>query len=275
MLRRQELGHRLRGMRSQAQMTMAEVADRLMVSATKISRIESGARGVSYRDIQDLCLLYGADDEERRQLMALARQGRERSWWHGYRLPFSALIDFENAAAAISDYKSAIVPGLLQTEAYARQLFQARVPPLEPGTLTQRLEARMTRQDLVKNRSVQFLFVLDEAVLHRVVGGMQVMHEQLWTVLDRAGQTNVELRILPFSSGAHPALESNFTLIELEEGEASPAVVYVEGLLGNHYLRSEAGILRYRGVLDSLMDCTLTASASADVIRTFIDRYAP
>ena len=90
-----------------------------------------------------------------------------------------------------------------------------------------------------------------------------------------AGQTNVELRILPFSSGAHPALESNFTLIELEEGEASPAVVYVEGLLGNHYLRSEAGILRYRGVLDSLMDCTLTASASTDVIRTFIDRYAP
>jgi transcriptional regulator with XRE-family HTH domain len=268
LLRRQELGHRLRQLRLQAHLTIGDVADHLMVSETKISRLESGARGVRPRDIRDLCALYNANEDDRRQLMGLVRQSHERAWWQEYSLPFSALVDFETSAVAIADYKSAIIPGLLQTEDYAVQMLSARVPSLAPDILARRLAARIARQYLLDDRSVNFRFVLDEAVLHRTVGGPTVMHEQLRRLLGRSEQPNIEIRVLPYSAGAHPALESNFTLIEFAAGEAVPAIVYVEGLLGNNYLKGPADVRRYRNVLDSLMRHSLTAPASVDLIRS-------
>lgn len=271
-LRRREVAARLRELRRQADLTIDEIAGRLMVSATKVSRLETGARPASLRDIRDLCSLYGVDDAERKHLMTLARQSHEPSWWQQFDLPYSNFIGLEADAAAISDYKSAIIPGLLQTEAYCRALLQAIVPKLEPKALEHRLEARVARQRLL-GESVRFLFILDEAVLHRVVGGSQVMHDQLRKVIDLAGRDNVELRVLPFVVGAHPAVESNFSILEFDE--KVPDVVYVEGLAGNLYLESPSDLDRYRNVLKKLLSVSLTSAASDGMLRAFLDRYAP
>jgi transcriptional regulator with XRE-family HTH domain len=272
-LRRRELAARLRELRQQAELTIEEVADRLMVSATKISRLETGARVARLRDIRDLCDLYGVHEEERGHLMTVAQQSHEPSWWQQYDLPYSDLIGLETAAAAISDYKSAIVPALLQTAAYAREVLRAALPKPESNLLEQRLEALLTRQHLLTpGQPVRFLFILDEAVLHRAVGGPHVMHEQLRAIIDRAGQANMELRILPFSAGAHAAVESNFCLLEFEEKVSD--VIYVEGLLGNVYRKTSLDLDRYRTVLQSLLNVSLTREATNDLVRKIIDQYA-
>src|SRR6266496_2980119 len=141
-LRRRELGARLRQLRMDAGKTADDVAQRLMVSSTKISRLETGARGVSLRDVRDLCDVYGVSAEEREHLMSLARQSREDSWWQRYDLPYSTYVGLESAATPISDFKSDVVHGLLQTDNYAHAVLEATVPDPSDERLAQIVESR-------------------------------------------------------------------------------------------------------------------------------------
>ncbi len=272
-LRRRQLGARLRELRLQADLTIDQVATQLMVSAAKISRIETGDRGVTLRDVRDLCDLYEAVPEDRERLMRLARQSRERAWWQEYGLPFPKFVGLEAGAASIDDFKSGVVPGLLQTEDYARTVLEATLPDSDPDMVRRLLEARRERQRLLSgDPPVRLNVVLDEAAVRRVVGGAAVMRGQVQALIDRAEMVSVEVQLLRFEAGAHPALESNFTFYHFDE-EVSD-VVYVEGLLGEYYLEGPTDLTRYRQVFDRLRSIALAPRESVLALSKIAETYA-
>ena len=179
--RQRELGTRLRGLRTEHGMTVEEVADKLLCSATKISRLETGARRPSLRDVRDLCTLYELDKPTSDELMSLAREAREQGWWTQYDdLDLELLIGLEQEAEVITCYSMSYVPGLLQTEEYARGIIQTVAPKMDLQIVHQRTEARLRRQQLLAgNDPPRFHVLLDEAILHRGVGGPALMAAQL------------------------------------------------------------------------------------------------
>jgi transcriptional regulator with XRE-family HTH domain len=150
-----------------AGMSIDDVAERAMFSATKLSRLETGRVGASPRDIRDLCIVYGITDAaERERLMALAREGKQRAWWQRFEVPYATYIGLEAEAVSISDYNTDVVTGLLQVEGYARAIFESSEPPLEPASIEQRIEARLKRQALLaQDDGPLFHCILDEGAL--------------------------------------------------------------------------------------------------------------
>lgn len=258
-VRQRELGKRLRDLRNAHGMTVEEVAGRLLCSATKISRLETGARRPSLRDVRDLCALYGLDETGSAELMNLARGAREQGWWTRYEdINLDPYIGLEAVAAAITSYSMYYIPALLQTEEYARALIKAIAPKMEAGIHEQRVEVRLRRQRLLdEDRRPRYRVLLDEAVLHRRVGGPEVMAVQLGRMLEAERQAKVAIQVIPFEFGAHAAQDSNFVLLEFEDKDLSP-VVFVEGLTGNQYIERSADIARYREAVEYLRDSALS-----------------
>jgi len=266
-VRRRELGALLRTLRADRGLSAEEVTERLLFSPTKLSRIETGHSGASQRDVRDLCELYGiTEPAERARLMNLAREGKQRGWWQDFDLPYATFVGLEAEAASISVYQSGAVPGLLQTEDYARAMLQAQIPPFAPQELRQRIDARLTRQALLTGRDrPEYHAIVDEAVLHRQVGGPAVMRAQLQRISQPAQLPGVTLQVIPSEAGAHPAMESIFTILEFPTPLVSD-IVYVEGLVGNIYLERPAELERYRLVFSHLRTIALTPADSNELI---------
>jgi transcriptional regulator with XRE-family HTH domain len=268
-VRRRELGALLRGLRKESGLTVEEVAERLLCSAAKVSRMETGHRGATLRDVRDLCDLYGVEDSTRTRLMSLARQSKERSWWqevdHQLPAPYSTYIGLETAAVSIKEFESGIVPGLLQTEDYARSVIrEALLPKLSADVVEERVEARLTRQVvLTRENPLSFWVVLDEAVLHRPVGGARVMSAQLKRLVTDADLANVTIQVLPYDAGVHPGLNSTFSILEFAERAVSN-VVYVEGMIGQIYLERPQDVERYRHTFDHLRAMAWSPADSVD-----------
>src|SRR5437764_1437752 len=163
-VRQRELGKRLRDLRGQHGLTVEDVAEKLLCSATKISRLETGARRPSLRDVRDLCGLYGVDEVASADLMSLARGARESGWWTQYEdLNLDPYIGLEQDAKSITCWSAYYVPALLQTEEYARAIIGSIAPQMDPGILQQRLEARMRRQILLEDANrPRYRILLDE-----------------------------------------------------------------------------------------------------------------
>jgi transcriptional regulator with XRE-family HTH domain len=251
-LRRRELGSRLRELRLAKELTAEDVATQLLCSVPKISRIETGGRGVSLRDVRDLCGIYGVDAAERDHLMSLARESKQRAWWQDFDVPYQTFIGLETAAVSISDFEPGVVPGLLQTEAYARALTEGMVPTLSADRVQQAVETRLIRQKLLEREDPpRYWVVLDESALQRHVGGPGVMGDQLEFLAERALLPNVTIQLIPFEAGAHPGIDSTFIMLAFEDPGVSD-VVYVEGLLGRFYVEREADVKRYRRAFDDL-----------------------
>jgi len=262
-LRRRELGSLLREHRRQAGLTAEAVAERLMCSVAKISRIETGARGVNPRDIRDLADVYHLSDARRDELMRLARESKQHAWWQDYDLPYSTYVGLEAAATSMSNYESGALNGLLQTEDYARAQMAGMLLTVEDDVREQRVAARLKRQEvLTKDHAPRFRVLLDEAVLRRVVGGVEVMRDQMLALLERARLPNVTLQLVPFEAGAHPGLNSSFTIIEFDQ-PAVADVVYVEGLLGQVYLDRTSDLQRYQQAFDEIRDVALSPRDTA------------
>jgi transcriptional regulator with XRE-family HTH domain len=170
--RQRELGTSMRGLRNEHNMTVEEVAEKLLCSATKISRLETGARRPSLRDVRDLCELYEVEEATSAELMRLARQAREAGWWTQYDdLNLDPLIGLEEAATKITCYSMHYMPGLLQTRDYAENIINIVAPKMEPQIVQQRVEARLRRQQLLEREGrPQYHVLLDEAVIRRGVG---------------------------------------------------------------------------------------------------------
>lgn len=275
-IRRRELGALLRALRTEHALTAEEVTARLLFSPTKLSRIETGQSGASARDIRDLCQLYDVTDpRELENLMTLAREGKQRGWWQDYAILYGTYVGLEAEASSIDVYQSGVVPGLLQTEEYVRAMLQTQVPPFSPEEIQQRVQTRLTRQDLLtpgEDTRLQYHAVLDEATLHRQVGGPQGMAAQLRRLAQSAEQPNVRVQVLPFEAGAHPAMESNFCILTFDQPLVSD-VVYVEGLVGNIYLEKQSDVERYRRVSSRLRAIALNEPDSISLITRLAASY--
>ena len=273
-LRRRELGARLRKLRQDQGLTVEQVAEHLLCSPSKVSRMETGQRGATLRDVRDLCELYGITDEaERDRLMKLAREGKQQGVYQSFGLPYGAFVELEDEAVEMQVYHSAVVPGLLQTADYARAVHEAAVPEIMTEVIDQRVEERLIRQQLLDRADPpQIEFVMDEAVLHRPVGGSAVMLEQLGQLLEVARRPNVKMQIVPFALGAHPALESDFIILKFK-GQ-TPGIVYVEGLVGHNYLERADDVQRYLQVFERLCGIGLSPKDSATLISKVRDTYA-
>jgi hypothetical protein len=238
-----------------------------MCSPSKVSRLETGQRGASPRDIRDLCDLYQVTDPGRRQYLAtLAREGKEQAWWQSYDLRHSTYIGLEDEAISISNYDASVVPGLLQTPDYARAVYEAAVPQLAPGELDQQLEARLTRQQLLTREDPpQVRMILNESVLHRIVGGTAVMRAQMERMIEISHYPNVAIQTIPNNVGALPGVNSNFTILAFS-AEAVSDVVFVEGLVGDLYLERSADVDAYHEVFSALRRKAVTPSKTNDLI---------
>lgn len=266
-VRRRELGALLRALRNEKGLTVEQVATSLMCSPSKVSRMETGHGAATPRDIRDLCNLYGVTGEaERDQLMSLAREGKRAGWWQGYDLDyFATYVGLEAEATGIRYFQSTIVPGLMQTPAYARAMHEAGIPKFTPERIDQLIEVRLTRQRvLVRKPPVRLEVILDEAVLHRLVGGAEVMKGQLDRLIEMSNQPNVSIQVIPYSAGAHPAMDSTFNILEFAGPVSS--VVYVEGLVGWIYVERSPDVDRYRQVFEHLRTVASAPRESVELI---------
>jgi hypothetical protein len=243
-----------------------QVAELLLCSPSKVSRMETGHRGATLRDVRDLCEIYGLRDESRvKHLMNLAREGKQQGWWQSYDLDYATYVGLEEAAVALSYFQGSIVPGILQTRSYARAMHERGFQEYPPGRIDEHVDVRMHRQRLLsRDPPLQVTVVLDEAVLHREVGGPAVMSEQLQRLIEAAKLPTVVIQVIPFSAGAHPAMDSMFDILEFD-GPA-PTVVYVEGLMGWLYLERAADISRYERVFELVRSIALAPKESVELM---------
>lgn len=237
-LRRRRLGAELKRCRETAGLTQQDVSRHFEWHSAKVTRIETARVAVTPRDVRDLLTLYNVRDQGYREAMVeLARMSRERTWWTDYRdiMRPGNFVGLEAAASSVRTWEPVIVPGLLQTPAYMRSLMRSG-RPLDPEEhIERRISLRVTRQARLRSeRPLEFSAFIDESVVRRVIGGEDVMAEQLRHLIEIAKLPNVFLRIMPFAAGEHLFLSGPATLLEFRE-TTHMDVVYMEGLAGDLY----------------------------------------
>jgi transcriptional regulator with XRE-family HTH domain len=272
-VRRRELGALLRALRNQRGLTVDQVAAELLCSPSKVSRMETGQRGATARDIRDLCSLYDVTDAAlRERMMTLAAEGKQPGWWQSYDLDFATYVGLEADAVEISCYMSAVIPGIFQTPDYARAMHEAGFQGYSDNEIDGHVEVRMRRQArLTGDRALRLSVVLDEAALRRTVGGPAVMAAQLERLVEVSEMPQIEIRAIPFEVGAHPAMESNFNILVFDSDASD--VVYVEGLIGWLYLHRPQDLDRYRQVFNRLCNIALSPQDSSKMIASIAKLY--
>jgi transcriptional regulator with XRE-family HTH domain len=262
-VRQRRLARELRRLREGAHLTIEQVANKLELSPSTVSRIETAQVGIRARDVRELLDIYGVAGVQRDQLLQIARERRQQPWWQEYRdLPNMALAGFEADATSISQYSALLVPGLLQTEAYAREVLTAIRLDARPGDIQRRMDLRLNRQALLKGETApQYWVVLDEAVVRRPVGGPAVMGAQLEHLAQVAALPSVTLQVLPFSAGAHAGMDGEFTIFGYRAPE-DPDVVYIENTGGDAYIEDADVTRRYNRIFDHLRAAALDPAES-------------
>jgi transcriptional regulator with XRE-family HTH domain len=268
-VRQRELGLRLRKIRTELGLTVEDVAAKLMCSAAKVSRMETGARRPVPRDVRDLCELYNLDAATSAELMNLTRQAREQGWWARYDdLDLYPYIGFEQDATSISTYSLYWMPALLQTEDYARAIIKAIAPGIDPDVLEQRVQARLRRQERLHGEEPpRYRALIDEAVFRRELGGPGLMAAQIEKVLQLAQNPSVTIQFIPFDSGAYSIADIMFTILDFGQ-PAMPPLVFVEGLISHQYYDRADDVARFRGALENIRDSALS---SRDSVRRVMD----
>jgi transcriptional regulator with XRE-family HTH domain len=272
-VRRRRLGQELRRLRELKGMTAEEVAERLLVSQSKISRLENGRRSISQRDVRDLCGVYEVEDQRIvDSLMEMARDSRQQGWWHTFGdIPYSVYIGLETDAESLRVYEPQLVTGLLQTRAYAEALVQGALPETSTAEIEKRVQVRMRRQERItaEHNPLRLWVVLDEAALRRQVGSRLVMREQLEHLIEMSQLPHVTVQVLPFEVGAHPGLNGQYAILEFADA-ADSSVVYLEGVTSDLYLEKAQDVQKYAVMYEHLRAQSLNVEAS----RQFIDRVA-
>ncbi|MFJ8363184.1 helix-turn-helix domain-containing protein [Streptomyces sp. NPDC093984] len=276
-VRRRRLGQELRRLRELKGMTAEEVAERLLVSQSKISRLENGRRSISPRDVRDLCGVYEVEDQRVvESLMEMARDSRQQGWWHAFGdIPYSVYIGLETDAESLRVYEPQIITGLLQTRAYAEALIQGALPETSPADIEKRVQVRMRRQERIsaENNPLRLWVVLDEAALRRQVGDNLVMREQLEHLAEMSRLPHVTVQVLPFEVGAHPGLNGQYAILEFADA-ADSSVVYLEGVTSDLYLEKAQDVQKYAVMYEHLRAQALNVEQSRKFIEDAAKSYA-
>jgi transcriptional regulator with XRE-family HTH domain len=264
-VRHRRLGRELRQLREQAGLSVAEAAQRLGWSVSKAHRIEGGRIMVSETDLTDACDLFGADSATRGSLVQLVREAGRRGWWTAYSDVFTgSYVALEAEATAIREWGPLLIPGLLQSEDYAREVIQSGRPDLGASEVDRRVDARMIRKTRLLGASAPKLHALiDETALRRPVGDPEVMVRQLANILQIVNWPNITIQILPVQAGIAVGLEGAFSLMSFEE---DPDVGYVEGPAGEVYVEAAAQVRRFMLTFERLTDKALSPEESAALI---------
>ncbi|WP_250000760.1 helix-turn-helix transcriptional regulator [Actinoplanes sp. M2I2] len=267
-IRRRRLGVELRRHREAARVTIDMVAERLGCSPSKVSRIETGHTSATPQDVQAMMDIYGVTDDVKQELVQIAREARQKGWWHPFSTVLSgAYVGLEAAARSVRTYESQVVPGLLQTEEYAIAMIRAARPGDSDQEIERRVRVRMERQSLlIQDDPIDLWVVLDEAVVSRPVGGDQVMRDQLASLITAARLPNVTVQIVPFAAGAHAGMDGTFAILEFEE-EGDADVVFTENATGGLFLEKAEELSKYIFIFDTIRTTALPPGESIEMIQ--------
>ena len=271
-MRRRLVGSALRRYRENVGYALEDAARVLECDRSKISRIETGQRGIRPKELRELLTEYGVPASEQLALVSIASRGGQHSWWHPYAGTWSdAYLDYvimESAASEIMTYEAQLIPDLLQTDEYARAIADA-----EPGYVTDQqredaVAAKAMRRQAVLSGSRRLSVVLGEGALHQVVGGANVLAGQI-SYLTRLSEDapGVTLQVLPFSAGAHVAAGSGSLAILRFPDAPSLGVVYLEALSGGIYLEGQSDVARYIRAFALLRAAALSPAGSVRLLR--------
>ncbi|GII76865.1 transcriptional regulator [Sphaerisporangium rufum] len=268
-VRLRRLAAELRRLRTAAGLTRDEVTEQTGINGATLYRLEAARARPQVRTLRALLDLYGVDGQLRAELLAILKESAERGWLHTFEpeLPdqYAAYIGFEQEARRLLNFESLFIPGLLQTEDYARAVIQGTLPMASRDELDGRLEARMRRQALFARPEPPHLWaVIDEAVLHRRVGGGKVMRAQLQRLLEVADEPYVTLQIVPFGSGAHPGMHGNFIIMQFDQQGGD--VIYLESMTNDLFLESDTDIDRYNVVFEHLRAVSSSPAATRTMV---------
>ena len=280
-MRRRRLAAELRRLRHEAGLSIEDVTAGLGWQPSKLSRIENRQVGISTADLRKLFTAYKvADSTLRDQLADMARRATERGWWQSFSsdvVPsaLANLIGLETEARTIRSYEPELVPGLLQTEAYARAIMRAWQPSWTASDIDRRVEIRLGRQDVLRQAagSPQVNCVINEAVLRRSVGGNEVMHEQVEVLAKERDPANVTVQVLPFNSGAHPAMAGPFQVLTFYD-PGDLGVVHLESAMTANALERPEELRRYDEIWGALQARALSPEDSRVMMRSYALRYA-
>ncbi|MFC6879730.1 MULTISPECIES: helix-turn-helix domain-containing protein [Actinomadura] len=266
-VRGRRLARELRQLRADAEITPEQAAVRLGWSRFKISRIERAQTKPSAADLNAMLDLYGADGGRRAALDHLAKNAWRRGWWTSYKDVFTgSYVGLEDEAATIRSWQIQVIPGLLQTELYARHLLEAAFPG-DPAAVDRRLQARMARKTLLSRKDAPVLdVVLDEAALRRKVGSRLAMKEQLLAIALASERPNVTVRVLANEAGAHAGLGGPFVILGFGAVLDEPDVVYVEGFGGDVFLESADEVARSNLTFNRICDVAMPPERSVAFI---------
>lgn len=266
---RRKFGIELRSLREAADLTIEEVAEAAGIAMSHVSRIERGQVGVRRPTLMALLQQYGADAETTARLVATAAETtkrKNRDWWQPYATAISdkyaTLMAFESEAISIRNFEPTLLPGLLQTEEYARASLQRGTVRLTPEGIETRVEARIARQAVLdKADAPRTWFILDEATIRRPAGGPEVMRRQLLRLVEMAARTGVDIQVIPFAAGAHAGPLGPLVILGFTEGDD---VVYCETYAADLYPEA---VESYGDVFDRLAQDALSIERSIKLIK--------
>lgn len=274
---RRQLGRYLRELRDKAGLTVKQAGTALEWSAQKIWRIETGQVSLRSLDVQQMCGVYGASDEFTEALMGLAKETKSKGWWHAYggAVPewFDLYVGLEGAASGFRTYEPELVPGLFQTEGYARTVIREHNPDENDDEIDRRVQLRIARQALLRRpvATPTLDVLLGEPVLRRPTGGPQVMAKQLDHLAATSDLPNVSLRVVPDRIGFHLGLVAGpFVILRFPLGpngqESEPPTVYADGLTGGLYLDKPGEVERYDTAFNGIQAVSLDEPESRNAI---------
>jgi transcriptional regulator with XRE-family HTH domain len=271
---RRRLRTELRRARLDAGLTQEQVATAMDWSLSKLIRIENGTVGISMNDLKVILGHYKITDERTADLIALSRGARARSWWNDYRdvsPRLVQLIEYESASYIIRNFQPMLIPGLLQTEEYARAMIRNLSPQSTAEEVRTGVELRMKRQQLLQQPEMPLMFfIIDEASVRRLVGGQDAMRRQIQRLIAETEKPTVTIEVVPFSAGAHPGMQGPFMLFEFPDA-ADDDALYLESPSDSRWNRDDPEeISSFRERFEVLRELSLKPQGSVDLLHRLV-----
>jgi transcriptional regulator with XRE-family HTH domain len=269
-LPQRQLARALRRLREAAGLSLEEAAPKLDWSASKLSRIETAQQGVDVHGVRSMLDLYDVGGAQWTEIIGLTHEARKKNEWHVYGISDRGYPRLEMDAAVVHEYQLSYVPGLLQTEDYMRVLFRNSRRGLSDAEVDQGVKARLFRQRrLTTEPALELVGIVDESVLRRAVGGVEVMRAQLQHILERAALPSVCLQVLPFSLGAHAGMSGSFIVLGFDDPD-EPEIAYVEHTAKTLHLDKEGDVQACKLVFDQLRFEALSPHDSAAFVERLV-----
>ena len=271
-VRLRRLAAELRRLRAGAELSRENVEERTGINEATLYRIETARARPQRRTLVALLDLYDVTDPQRADLLTISRGAEHQGWLQPYHseLPeeYTAYISFEAEAQSVRNYESLYIPGLLQTEDYARAGMVGGLPTASHTVVDQRVQARLERQALLtRDNPLQLWAIVDEAAIRRVVGGPQIMKAQLKHILEAAQAPNVTFQIISYDKGAHPGMSGSFVHMGFDD-PLDPELVYIDTLAGDLFLEADADVRRYKLMFEHLQAIAMSPrETSAELVK--------